>query len=389
MSSYFQSIIIGGGASGLMCATRIAQTKKVLILDSQEKIGLKVSISGGGKCNFSNAGVSDKNYLCSNRHFVKSALARYKPIDFIELLNKHHLSYEERANQQLFSFDARQIVAMLEKECLQNGVHFSLKTDILSVKKENDLFYLTTSKGIFSCHQLIVATGGLSFPKLGASDLGYRIAKQFGHKIIPPRPALSGFICDLNLRNTFVDLSGLSTPVTVTVNKQKLKGDLLITHVGFSGPVILNASLYWESGQEITIDFLNEKSGKSILSTTTHKKQSVISVISQETALPIRLLKALLPNLEGDMGNLSKKQLEQIEEKLTSFKFIPLKTTGFEKAEITVGGIDVNEISSSTMESKRCSGLHFIGEVLDVSGQLGGFNLHWAWASANAVTSAL
>lgn len=381
---HFQTIIIGAGAAGLICARSQPSDNSILLIDHAADIGSKIAISGGGKCNFSNLKASAQTYLCGNPHFVKSALARFTPEHFIRLLEAHHIAWEEREKGQLFAFDARQIVDMLYEECTKSHIHFSMNTEITDIKKENDTFTLTTPKGIKTCHTLVIATGGLSIPALGASDFGYKIAKQFGHRIVPARPALAGFIFQKEMRTQWVDLAGVSVPVSIRVGKQKIIGDMLFTHVGISGPVVLNASLYWESGQPIYIQFTTPQAIEEALTAGKKGNQSVISVVVKAGILPARLGKIFLADMDFDVGNLNKIQKALLIERLTNWMVVPQKTVGFEKAEITAGGIDVRDISSSNMESKLCPNLHFLGEVLDVSGHLGGFNLHWAWASGYA-----
>lgn len=381
---HFQTIIIGAGAAGLMCAQSQPSDNSILLIDHAADIGSKIAISGGGKCNFSNLKASAQTYLCGNLHFVKSALARFTPEHFIRLLEAHRIAWEEREKGQLFAFDARQIVDMLYAECTKPHIHFSMNTEVTEIKKENDTFTLTTSKGIKTCHTLVIATGGLSIPALGASDFGYKIAKQFGHRIVPARPALAGFIFQKEMREKWVDLAGVSVPVSIRVGKQKMAGDMLFTHVGISGPVVLNASLYWESGQPIYIQFTTPQAIEEALEAGKKGNQSVISVVAKTGLLPSRLGKIFLADMDFDVGNLNKIQKALLIERLTNWMVVPQKTVGFEKAEITAGGIDVRDISSSNMESKLCPHLHFLGEVLDVSGHLGGFNLHWAWASGYA-----
>lgn len=378
--THYHNIILGGGASGLACAARLAAQNNTLVLEGQPEIGMKVKISGGGKCNFTNLNAAADKYLSANPHFVKSALARLKPEAIIKQLKENNIKYEERADGRMFAFNAAEIADMLLRNCRKAGVKIQTGTPVTEVDKKDDIFYVYTAKETYSCKQLIVATGGLSYPQIGASDIGYKIARRFGHKIIEPRPALSGLIAGRQLRPFCNELSGLSVPVTIRVGKQKISGDLLFTHVGISGPAVLNTSLYWLSGSEILIDFLNGRKLDDILQGLT--KQTVGRILCN--FLPERLVKQLVAGFYENIDNLSRKKRLQLEEHLTKFEFHPEKTTDFRHAEVTSGGVDTTQISSATMESKLCSGLFFIGEVLDVTGQLGGFNLHWAWASANA-----
>lgn len=263
----------------------------------------------------------------------------------------------------------------------EKNVKIQTKCLINSVSKQDDIFKIETNSGFFSCHNLIVATGGISYPKIGATDMGYKIAKQFGHKIINPRPALVGLIAQTDLRSFCSELAGVSVPVTITIDKKKICNDLLFTHMGISGPAVLNASLYWQNGQNLFIDFLNGTNFDDLLQN--QAKKNISQIVSN--ILPLHLAKKLIGSMDCKIENLSNKNKLLLKERLTRFAFVPLKTMGFDKAEVTAGGIDVSQISSQTLESKLYPHLFFIGEVLDVTGELGGFNLHWAWASAHAV----
>lgn len=377
----FHSIILGGGASGLMCAPHIAENGSVLVLEGCPEIAGKIKISGGGKCNFTNLGVSAENYISNNPHFVKSALARFKPDDIIKQLQNNNIKYEERQNRQMFAFNAADIVKLLLNNCKQAKVHIRTNEKIISAQKENEIFTILTEHDQYTCRNLIIATGGMSYPQIGASDIGYKIARSFGHKIIEPRPALVGLCADIAQNGFCANLAGVSAPVIIRIDKKKIHGDLLFTHQGISGPAVLNASLYWQKGNSIEIDFLQGQDLSSLLSDA--KKQKLSHILSN--FIPNRLVKQLLGDLDTNVENLSKKNYQILEERFSKFKFNIKKTAGFNRAEVTAGGVDVSQVSSATMESKLCPKLFFIGEVLDVTGQLGGFNLHWAWASANAV----
>lgn len=378
---YFKSIVIGAGASGLMCAAHIADDGSVLILEKQSQIAAKVKISGGGRCNFTNLGVASANYFCANKHFVKSALARFTPQDIVKILQQNHLKFEERQNGQLFAFSAADVAGMLWKRCAEKKVKLQTNCEINKVSRVNDIFRIETNCGVFICENLIVASGGVSYPKIGATDLGYKIAGQFGHKIINPHPALVGLVAPAVIRSFFSELAGISVSVIITVDKKKICGDLLFTHLGISGPAVLNASLYWQNGQKLYIDFLNGHSFEKLAEQ--QSKKSVSQILS--TVLPAKFAKRLVVGLDCNIENLSNKNKQILNDRLNNYAFTPQKTMGFDRAEVTVGGVDVSQISSQTMESKLCPHLFFIGEVLDVTGELGGFNLHWAWASANAV----
>ena len=378
---YFKSIVIGAGASGLMCAAHIADDGSVLILEKQSQIAAKVKISGGGRYNFTNLGVASANYLCANKHFVKSALARFTPQDIVKILQQNHLKFEERQNGQLFAFSAAEVAGMLWKRCAEKNVKLQTNCEINKVSRVNDIFRIETNCGVFICENLIVASGGVSYPKIGATDLGYKIAGQLGHKIINPHPALVGLVAPAVIRSFFSELAGISVSVIITVDKKKICGDLLFTHLGISGPAVLNASLYWQSGQKLYIDFLNGHSFEKLAEQ--QSKKSVSQILS--TVLPAKFAKRLVVGLDCNIENLSNKNKQILNDRLNNYAFTPQKTMGFDRAEVTAGGVDVSQISSQTMESKLCPHLFFIGEVLDVTGELGGFNLHWALASANAV----
>lgn len=378
---HFTSIIIGAGASGLMCAAHLAESGSVLVLEKNPAAAAKVKISGGGKCNFTNLGVASGNYLCNNPHFVKSALARFTPQDILKILQQNHIKYEERQNQQMFAFSTAEIADMLLQNCQKKNVKIQTKCLINSVNKQDDIFKIETSSGCFSCTNLIIAAGGMSYPKIGATDFGYKIARQFGHKIVNPRPALVGLTAPADLRSFCSELSGASVPVIISIGKKKISRSLLFTHLGISGPAVLNASLYWQSGQTLYLDFLNGLSLDDLLQN--QSKKTVSQIV--RNLLPAHLAKKLVGSLDCKIENLSNKNKQLLNERLTHFAFTPQKTMGFDRAEVTAGGVDVSQISSQTMESKLCPRLFFIGEVLDVTGELGGFNLHWAWASAQAV----
>ena len=364
-----------------MCAAHLAESGSVLVLEKNPAAAAKVKISGGGKCNFTNLGAASGYYLCNNPHFVKSALARFTPQDILKILQQNHIKYEERQNQQMFAFSTAEIADMLLQNCQKKNVKIQIKCLINSVNKQDDIFKIETSSGCFSCTNLIIAAGGMSYPKIGATDFGYKIARQFGHKIVNPRPALVGLTAPADLRSFCSELSGASVPVIISIGKKKISRSLLFTHLGISGPAVLNASLYWQSGQTLYLDFLNGLSLDDLLQN--QSKKTVSQIVSN--LLPAHLAKKLVGSLDCKIENLSNKNKQLLNERLTHFAFTPQKTMGFDRAEVTAGGVDVSQISSQTMESKLCPRLFFIGEVLDVTGELGGFNLHWAWASAQAV----
>lgn len=380
-NNIYDLIILGGGASGLMAALTIGVSqKKILILDSTDDLARKIRISGGGKCNFSNIKVTAQNYISQNTHFCKSALARYDISDFKKLMAQHNLKWTERNDGKLFSFSGDDIAEMLLEEVQKQGVEIRNNCLITDVTKKEH-FYVSTPKGDFYAHRVLVATGGLSIPKIGASSVGFDIAKSFGLKVEPLKPALTGFLWDEPHRS-FVDLAGLSCPVEINIGSKKISGDLLFTHKGISGPVVLNASLYFERGMSVQINFL-PNAPQDIW----NKGKTFITAAS--TVISRKLACALLAQKDRDIANATKEQKQDALLALTHFEFTPLDLEGFQKAEVTKGGVSTNELNQSTLECKKIAGLYFAGEAIDVTGQLGGYNLHWAWASGYAVGHAV
>ncbi len=377
-------IIIGAGASGMMCAVECGKRgRSVLVLDHAEKIGKKIRISGGGSCNFTNVNTSHTNFISNNPHFCKSALSRFTPDDFIALLDKHGVKYEEREHGQLFcAGSSEDIIRMLKDECNDANVNILLNCLNLSVKKEES-FIVSTEHGIFESQSLVIATGGLSYPRTGASGIGHRIAKQFGLKVTELKPALVPFIFSPEDMKMFGKLSGISIDAVIKCNNMTFRGSLLFTHRGLSGPAILQISSYWKEGDAIVIDLLP---GVDIYGVFAEKQQSksktdMHNVLSEY--LPSRFSKNWCDlNIQSKPVNqYNEKELKDIAYKVHNWEARPDSTEDFKTAEVTLGGIDTNELSSKTMESKRVGGLYFTGEVIDVTGQLGGYNLHWAWAS--------
>ena len=377
-------IIIGAGASGLMCAIESGKRgRSVLVIDHADKIGKKIRISGGGKCNFTNINTHSTNYLSNNPHFCKSALSRFAPRDFIAMLEKHGIKYEEREDGQLFCTEsADEIIRMLEKESNDSGVKIILNCQIMEVKKEVS-FIVTTDNGIFESDSLVIAAGGLSYPQIGASGLGHNIAEQFGLKVTELKPALVPFIFSRKDMLIFSQLSGISIEGAIKCNKMEFKGSILFTHRGLSGPAILQISSYWKESDTIVIDLLP---GIEILGIFTQRqlnksKIDMHNLISE--FLPSRLSKIwCASNIQSKPVNqYNEKELKIIAHKIHNWEIKPDTTEDFKTAEATLGGIDTNELSSKTMGSKKVKGLYFAGEVIDVTGQLGGYNLHWAWAS--------
>ena len=390
MAEAFDAIVLGAGAAGLMCAARAGQRgRRVLVLERAEKPGKKILISGGGRCNFTNIGAGPANYLSANPHFAKSALARYTAQDFLELVENHGIAWHEKTLGQLFcDGSAKQIVAMLLDECAKGDVEIRCGEKVGSVE-QGDGFTVTTQSGTCRAPSLVIATGGPSIPKMGATGYAYELARQFGLKIVEPRPAL----VPLTLGGEevlFRDISGVSAPVVTSAGKARFAEAALFTHRGLSGPAILQASSYWRPGEPLFIDFLPEESGDFLLQAKRETPRATLRGWLRER-LPARLADILAERLglEVEFGNAPDKALRAAGERLKRWTFQPNGTEGFAKAEVTVGGIATAELSSKTMAARRVPGLYAIGEAVDVTGWLGGYNFQWAWASGVAAGEAL
>ena len=378
-----------------MCALEAGKRgRKVAILDHAAKPGGKIIISGGGRCNFTNREVTADNFVSANAHFAKSALSRFTPQDFIEMIEAHGIAYHERKHGQLFcDASAQQIIDMLVKSAREAGAEIFLKNRILSVEKISDEFRVTTDQDIFTAKKIVVATGGLSFPKFGATQVGYDVAKQFGLKIVTRVPALDGFVFSDEDRARLEGFSCIALDAVMTTNGVVFRENLLFTHAGFSGPVALQASLHWNTGDEVRINFVPALSREELMEWFASRKGNKLEIKNQMAALvPKRLAERFcdlyLPDAL-DMGNYPKKEISAFCDRLQNWSFIPAGTVGYGKAEVTRGGVDTDELSSKTMEAKKAPGLYFIGEVVDVTGWLGGFNYQWAWASGKAAGDSL
>lgn len=380
---YYNCIIIGAGAAGLMCAATASQrNRSTLVLDHAKKPAEKIRISGGGRCNFINLHQSPNAFLSDNPHFCKSALKRFDQHDFIAMVEKHKIAYHEKTLGQLFcDHSAKDIIQMLLTECQQAKI--SLETQVLSVSYENDLYKITTNKGDYEASSLVIATGGLSIPKMGATDFGYKIARQFNLKVTPCRAALVPLTFTDKLLDFCKDLAGLSVDAIVSYKKTHFREGLLFTHRGLSGPSILQISSYWQVGECITINLLPDIDLLDFLKQKKHTSKQDIATVLSETPLPKRLITAILQEQEitGRIAELSDKTLYKLTNHIQNWSVTPNGTEGYRTAEVTLGGVDTSELSSKTMEAKKQSGLFFIGEVVDVTGHLGGFNFGWAWAS--------
>ncbi|HAT1660085.1 TPA: NAD(P)/FAD-dependent oxidoreductase [Legionella pneumophila] len=379
-------LIIGAGAAGLMCAIEASKRKrKVFVLDHANKAGKKILMSGGGRCNFTNYYIEPNKYFSHNPHFFKSALSRYTQWDFIELVNKHKIPFHEKTLGQLFCDNkSKDIVDMLLKECEQYGVAIYLNTVIEKIQKTNDYsFKIGTTKGKFHCHSVVIATGGLSIPTMGASPFAYKVAEQFAIKVWPTRAGLVPFTLDVLEKDRLSILSGIGIDSLVNNERNQFREHILFTHRGLSGPAILQLSSYWHPGESICINLLPEhnllESLKTARAEAPHKQlNSVLSMY-----LPKRVVEVFIPQKLGEkkLADSSNKDLETISHLLQNWVVKPNGTEGYRTAEVTIGGVDCHAISSKTMEANNVPGLYFIGEALDVTGWLGGYNFQWAWSS--------
>jgi predicted Rossmann fold flavoprotein len=385
----YDAIVLGAGAAGLMCAAVAGQRgRRVLLLDHAEQVGKKILISGGGRCNFTNIYAAPDRYISANPHFAKSALARYTPADFIELVNAYGIAHHEKTLGQLFcDGSAKQIVAMLLNECAKGGVEVRCGQPVRAVTHGDGGFRVGFGDRSFTAASLVIATGGPSIPKMGASGFAYDLARQFGLKVVEPRPAL----VPLTLGGgdvLFRDLSGVAIPVEARAGKAAFREAALFTHKGMSGPAILQVSSYWRHGEPVTIDFLPDAAPGWLLEA---KRARPRAALASALPLPDRLAQTLAERLAlaGELGALTDHRLAAAEARLKRWVFHPNGTEGFAKAEVTLGGISTANLSSQTMMAKSVRGLYAVGEAVDVTGWLGGYNFQWAWASGHAAGQAL
>lgn len=385
----YDTLIIGAGAAGLFCAIEAGKRgRRVLVIDHANKAGKKILMSGGGRCNFTNKTVSAENYLSQNKHFAKSALSQYQPANFIDLVKKHNIAYHEKTLGQLFCDDkSKDIVNMLLSECESANVTIQLNTEIKSISKnQNNAFDVKTTKNNFQCDSLVIATGGLSIPTMGATPFGYQVAEQFGIKVWPTRAGLVPFTWRENDKAKYIDLSGVSVDCEVSSKRKAFSESMLFTHRGLSGPAMLQISSYWEQGESININFLPKQNLVDLLKSARntnpkwHLKRFLTEYFSKKQ-IHIWFDETLLIK---NLADLSNTQCELIAKQLQSWEVFPNGTEGYRTAEVTIGGVDTNAISSKTFECKTVKRLYFIGEVLDVTGWLGGYNFQWAWASGYA-----
>jgi len=379
----YDVIIIGGGAAGLFCAIEAGKRgRKTLVIEHNAQVGRKIIISGGGRCNFTNVDTKAENFISANPHFCKSALARYTPLDFVELVKKYRIDYYEKKLGQLFCRDrSHPIVEMLLSECKKAKVDIQLDCSVKEIRK-CERFELETSRGDFSCEGLVIATGGLSFPKIGATDFGYRIAKQFSIKRTDLRPSLVALV--FGGGRNYTKLAGISVDAVVSAGKQSFRENILFTHRGISGPAILQISNYWQKSEPVSINLLPDTDAMESLSKNRKNRQNLDNFLSK--FLPHRFAQEFTAKniLNRSLNQLSNSEIEQISELLSDWQVEFNDTEGYDKAEVTLGGIATDELSSRTMEAKKVPGLYFIGEVVDVTGWLGGYNFQWAWSSAFA-----
>ncbi|ELY4479936.1 NAD(P)/FAD-dependent oxidoreductase [Cronobacter turicensis] len=391
----FDAIIVGAGAAGLFCAALAGQAgRRVLVLDNGKKPGRKILMSGGGRCNFTNLYIEPAAYLSANPHFCKSALARYTQWDFIDLVGKHGIAWHEKTLGQLFCDDsAEQIVAMLMAECDKGGVTVRLRSEVLEIARADSGYTLTLNGGAAQTPKLVIASGGLSMPGLGATPFGYKVAEQFGLKVLPTRAGLVPFTLHKPLLEQIQTLSGVSVPAVVTAdNGTVFRESILFTHRGLSGPAILQISSYWQPGEWVTVNLLPDTDAGAFIDEqrAAHPNQSLKNTLAM--LLPKRLVECLqslgqLPDVT--LKQLNSRQQQELLETLHGWRVQPNGTEGYRTAEVTLGGVDTHELSSRTMEARNVPGLYFIGEVVDVTGWLGGYNFQWAWSSAWACAQAL
>jgi len=383
-------VIIGAGAAGMMCAIEAGKRgRRVLLLDHAEKLGEKIRISGGGRCNFTNIDTRPENFLSANPDFCRSALARYTPRDFIALVEKHGIAWHEKKLGQLFcDGSAQQVIDMLKTECENADVQWCMPANVTSIEKR-ERFLIATNRGNFESESLVIASGGLSIPQIGASPVGYRIAEQFGLKVTQLRPALVGLTFAPETLTQFADLSGISVDAVVSCNGVDFRENLLVTHRGLSGPAILQISSYWRPGLELSVNLLPDRDAREILDGTRAGEKLLANVLGE--ILPQRFAQRWVEsNFENQpVKRFDAARLREIAQRLRDWRIPPGGTVGYRKAEVTLGGVDTRELSSKTLEVRKQPGLYFIGEVVDVTGHLGGYNFQWAWASGYAAGQAV
>ena len=389
LEQIFDFAVIGGGAAGLW-ALRGLRDKKVVIIEGNARLGAKVLASGGGKCNFTNRFLSPENFICSNPHFIKSFLAKFGTDQVLDFIDYHNIPYEERDNGKLFTLSgANSIVQALLEDGESENHQFLMECLVQDVEKlsEKELFAIETSSGKVLARKVIVASGGLSFPKLGATNIGSKLARKFGMKVEPLKPALAGLRYPENVAADFASLTGIAITARATVGKRVFQDQLLFTHRGFSGPLALNCSLFVDGATEIQFDFAPDLDVMTLIQDCRSGKKSLANVLSEY--LPKAVVKVLLQGREYNLSQMKKAEVEAVGQAFNRHTMVISQVDGYDRAEVTRGGLSVDEVFPKTMECRKCTGLYFIGEALDVTGMLGGYNIHWAWASAQMLVNGL
>jgi len=386
-------LVVGAGAAGLMCALTAGQRGRLVqVIDHANKPGKKILMSGGGRCNFTNTGTTPANFISANPHFCKSALARYTPGDFIDMVERHGIAYHEKELGQLFcDISSKQIVKMLLDECANAGVQARTDCGVQNIERGADGFRVQTAQGLFHCASLVIATGGLSIPSMGASGFGYEVARRFGHEVLPTRAGLVPLTLSGKHQERFAELSGVALPVEARCNGQSFRNFMLLTHRGISGPAILQISSYWQPGDDLRLDLLpGQDAGEWLRTMKRERGASELRTVLSEV-MPRRLALRLCEQWLDDkpVRQLDERELKATADLLNNFPLVASGSEGYRTAEVTLGGVDTRKVSSSTMESQLVPGLHFVGEVLDVTGWLGGYNFQWAWASGHAAGQAV
>ena len=398
MTNHYDVAVIGAGAAGMMCAAVAGQRgRRVVLIDHATRLAEKIRISGGGRCNFTNLHAGPQNYVSQNPHFCKSALSRYTPQDFLALVRRYRIGYHEKHKGQLFCDDsAERIIAMLKAECDAGGVAWRMPCSIAALRKDGERFALDTSAGTITADAVVIATGGLSIPKIGATDFAYRIARQFGLKVVEPRPGLVPLTFDAGAWQPFLPLAGIALEVDIATGAKKarmqFREDLLFTHRGLSGPAVLQISSFWQPGTPLSVDLLPEHDAETaLLQQKAVSKKQLGNVLAQW--LPARLAEGLCAahGLDADarLADMPDRKLRALGTALNRWEIVPNGSEGYRKAEVTCGGIDTRELSQQTMMANKVPGLYVIGEATDVTGWLGGYNFQWAWASGVACGTAV